>query len=177
VRYVDDGLGHCRSKQEAESLKAELRARLAECGLEMHPTKTKMVYCKDGKRKGRTRMSRLTFWETNSGRERSGALRTTKCSVASPRGQPRGTESHTIDGAGLEYPTKDVAFAGPRRSLLTPGDRRRRPSLGTGVAPHRRNRPAYGPVLPSGALGVASKTAVQIQHAVQPLGDRIIILK
>jgi hypothetical protein len=30
---------------------AELRDRLAECHLELHPTKTKIVYCKDGKRK------------------------------------------------------------------------------------------------------------------------------
>jgi len=52
-RYADDGLVHCRSEQEAEALKAELQARLAECGLEMHPAKTKIVYCKDGKRKGR----------------------------------------------------------------------------------------------------------------------------
>ena len=52
-RYADDGLVHCRSEQEAEALKAELQTRLAECGLEMHPTKTKIVYCKDGKRKGR----------------------------------------------------------------------------------------------------------------------------
>ena len=52
-RYADDGLVHCRSEQEAEALKAELQARLGECGLEMHPTKTKIVYCKDGKRKGR----------------------------------------------------------------------------------------------------------------------------
>jgi group II intron reverse transcriptase/maturase len=51
-RYADDGLVHCRTGQEAEALKAELQARLAECHLEMHPTKTKVVYCKDGKRKG-----------------------------------------------------------------------------------------------------------------------------
>ena len=51
-RYADDGLVHCRTEQEAEALKAELRARLAECHLEMHPTKTKIVYCRDGKRKG-----------------------------------------------------------------------------------------------------------------------------
>jgi hypothetical protein len=31
---------------------AALQARLAECHLEMHPTKTKIVYCKDGSRKG-----------------------------------------------------------------------------------------------------------------------------
>jgi len=50
-RYADDGLVHCRTQQEAEALKAALPARLAECHLEMHPTKTKIVYCKDGKRK------------------------------------------------------------------------------------------------------------------------------
>jgi hypothetical protein len=50
-RYADDGLVHCRSEQEAHALKAELQVRLAACGLELHPTKTKVVYCKDGKRK------------------------------------------------------------------------------------------------------------------------------
>ena len=51
-RYADDGLVHCRTEQEAQALKAELQARLAECHLEMHPTKTKIVYCRDGKRRG-----------------------------------------------------------------------------------------------------------------------------
>lgn len=50
-RYADDGLVHCRTEQEAEALKAELQARLAECRLEMHPTKTKIVYCRDRNRK------------------------------------------------------------------------------------------------------------------------------
>jgi RNA-directed DNA polymerase len=52
-RYADDGLVHCRSEQEAEALKAELQARLVACRLELHPTKTKIVYCKDGKRRGK----------------------------------------------------------------------------------------------------------------------------
>jgi RNA-directed DNA polymerase len=51
-RYADDGLVHCRTEQEAEALRAELQARLTECRLELHPTKTRIVYCKDGKRKG-----------------------------------------------------------------------------------------------------------------------------
>jgi RNA-directed DNA polymerase len=50
-RYADDGLVHCRSEQEAQALKGELHARLEACGLELHPTKTKIVYCRDGKRK------------------------------------------------------------------------------------------------------------------------------
>ena len=51
-RYADDGLVHCRTEQEAQVLKAELQARLTECRLELHPTKTKIVYCRDGKRRG-----------------------------------------------------------------------------------------------------------------------------
>src|SRR5262249_30152834 len=50
-RYADDGLVHCRNEQEAQALMAALQARLTECRLEMHPTKTKIAYCKDGKRK------------------------------------------------------------------------------------------------------------------------------
>jgi RNA-directed DNA polymerase len=52
-RYADDGLVHCRNEREAQALKAELQVRLTECRLELHPTKTKIVYCKDGKRKGK----------------------------------------------------------------------------------------------------------------------------
>jgi RNA-directed DNA polymerase len=51
-RYADDGLVHCRTEQEAQALKADLQARLAECRLELHPTKTKIVYCKDARRRG-----------------------------------------------------------------------------------------------------------------------------
>jgi len=60
-RYADDGLVHCRTEQEAEALKAELRARLAECHLELHPTKTKIVYCRDGKRRGTYRNVKFDF--------------------------------------------------------------------------------------------------------------------
>jgi hypothetical protein len=51
-RYADDGLVHCRTKAEAEAIKAALQARFRECELEMHPDKTKIVYCKDSNRWG-----------------------------------------------------------------------------------------------------------------------------
>lgn len=51
-RYADDGLVHCRTEQEAEAVKAALQARLAECQLEMHPSKTRIVYCKVTGRRG-----------------------------------------------------------------------------------------------------------------------------
>ena len=60
-RYADDGLVHCRNELEAQAVKAALQARLAECRLEMHPTKTKIVYCKDGKRKGQYPNVRFDF--------------------------------------------------------------------------------------------------------------------
>jgi RNA-directed DNA polymerase len=51
-RYADDGLVHCKTAQEAHAVKDALTARLTKCGLELHPDKTKIVYCKDGSRKG-----------------------------------------------------------------------------------------------------------------------------
>ncbi len=52
ARYADDAVVHARSQYEAETLLAALRERLAECGLELHPEKTKIVYCKDDDRRG-----------------------------------------------------------------------------------------------------------------------------
>jgi len=52
-RYADDGLVHCRTEREAQAIMAALDARLGQCGLQMHPGKTKIVYCKDGQRKGK----------------------------------------------------------------------------------------------------------------------------
>jgi group II intron reverse transcriptase/maturase len=50
-RYADDALCHCRSREEAEDLKVALERRFAECRLELHPEKTKIVYCKDDDRR------------------------------------------------------------------------------------------------------------------------------
>ena len=49
-RYADDGILHCRTEIEANHMRGELDARLRACGLEMHPEKTRIVYCKDSKR-------------------------------------------------------------------------------------------------------------------------------
>lgn len=60
-RYADDGLMHCKSEQEAQALKAALKARFAECGLELHPEKTQIVYCKDGSWKGTYSKTQFDF--------------------------------------------------------------------------------------------------------------------
>ena len=50
-RYADDVVCHCRTQAEAEHLKAALACRFAECGLELHPDKTRIIYCKDDDRR------------------------------------------------------------------------------------------------------------------------------
>jgi RNA-directed DNA polymerase len=50
-RYADDGVVHCRTEAEAQEMVKAIRQRLADCGLELHPEKTKIVYCQDGQRK------------------------------------------------------------------------------------------------------------------------------
>lgn len=52
ARYADDGLVHCRTRAEAEQLLEKLSKRMTECKLELHPEKTRIIYCKDSKRTG-----------------------------------------------------------------------------------------------------------------------------
>lgn len=51
-RYADDIVIHCTSQVEAEHLLEKIKSRLLQCGLRLHPTKTKIVYCKNSNRKG-----------------------------------------------------------------------------------------------------------------------------
>lgn len=50
VRYADDGIAHCKTQEEAEKLLNALKVRFEEVGLEIHPDKTCIVYCKDDDR-------------------------------------------------------------------------------------------------------------------------------
>lgn len=50
-RYADDGLIHLRTEREAQEMLLALKKRFEDCGLELHPVKTRIVYCKDGQRK------------------------------------------------------------------------------------------------------------------------------
>ncbi len=46
-RYADDGLLHCKSQSQAEYVMSLISERFRECGLEIHPDKSSIVYCKD----------------------------------------------------------------------------------------------------------------------------------
>jgi len=52
-RYADDAIVHCRSHGEAQAVLKAIGERLAQVGLELHPTKTRIVYCKDYRRRGK----------------------------------------------------------------------------------------------------------------------------
>ena len=51
-RYADDAIIHCDSEDQARKVLDMLQQRFAECKLELHPQKTKIVYCKDANRQG-----------------------------------------------------------------------------------------------------------------------------
>ena len=51
-RYADDAIAHCTSLAQAEQVQEAIRQRLVECGLQLHPDKTRIVYCKDANRPG-----------------------------------------------------------------------------------------------------------------------------
>lgn len=52
VRYADDIIVFARTKEEAEKVLQAIDNRMQECKLEIHPEKTKIVYCKDYRRDG-----------------------------------------------------------------------------------------------------------------------------
>jgi RNA-directed DNA polymerase len=51
-RYADDVVVHCDTEEQARALRAAIAERLGTVGLELHPDKTKIVYCKDANRRG-----------------------------------------------------------------------------------------------------------------------------
>jgi len=60
-RYADDIVVHCSSKEEAERLLMSIRERLQSFCLELHPQKTKLVYCKNYQRKEEHEHNSFTF--------------------------------------------------------------------------------------------------------------------
>ncbi len=51
-RYADDAIVHGRTETEAQEVRQAIAERMQACRLELHPEKTKIVYCKDDDRRG-----------------------------------------------------------------------------------------------------------------------------
>jgi group II intron reverse transcriptase/maturase len=60
-RYADDVVVHCRDRRQAETVLAGIAERMSEVGLRLHPDKTRVVYCKDGTRRGSHEHTSFTF--------------------------------------------------------------------------------------------------------------------
>ncbi|ABW12815.1 RNA-directed DNA polymerase (Reverse transcriptase) [Parafrankia sp. EAN1pec] len=60
-RWADDVVFHCVSLEQAREVRDAVVARLVEVGLEAHPDKTRIVYCKDSNRGGDYENTSFTF--------------------------------------------------------------------------------------------------------------------
>ena len=61
VRYADDGIIHCKTKEEVEYILGKLKERMPECKLEIHPEKTCIVYCRSDRNTGRHEYESFNF--------------------------------------------------------------------------------------------------------------------
>jgi len=60
-RYADDAVVHCVTERQAREVLAAITDRMVEVGLQLHPEKTRIVYCKDERRPGSYEHTSFTF--------------------------------------------------------------------------------------------------------------------
>ena len=60
-RYADDAVVHCATERQARQVWAALSERMESVGLRLHPDKTRIVYCKDRKRRLDYESTSFTF--------------------------------------------------------------------------------------------------------------------
>ena len=60
-RYVDDAVVHCRSEAQAHLVAGAIAERMEQVGLRLHPDKTRIVYCQDGRRRASYEHTEFTF--------------------------------------------------------------------------------------------------------------------
>lgn len=60
-RYADDVIVHCDTEEQAQELLAAIAVRLGTVGLELHPGKTKVVFCTDANRPGEAQHTSFDF--------------------------------------------------------------------------------------------------------------------
>ena len=60
-RYADDIVAHCNTERQARHLLVSIAIRLGALGLELHPEKTKVVFCQDANRRGEAEHTSFDF--------------------------------------------------------------------------------------------------------------------
>jgi RNA-directed DNA polymerase len=78
ARYADDIVIHCKTEARAKYVLDQVRLRMRVWKLELHPEKTRIVYCKDSKRKGNHPHTEFDFlgftFRLRPSRNRNGAI-------------------------------------------------------------------------------------------------------
>jgi len=111
-RYADDAVVHCVSEAQAQQVRRAIADRMEQVGLRLHPDKTKVVYCKDGKRRGSYPDTAFTFlgytFRARAARGRGGIVFTSFLPAISKDALTR--LSRTVRGWRLHRRT-DLGFA------------------------------------------------------------------
>jgi len=117
-RYADDAVIHCVSKDQAEKLVKDLENRLTEVGLQLHPDKTRIVYCKDRNRKLDHEHTSFTFlgftFRARVAKGRNGKVFTSflptvsKAALNKMSGELREMAIHHRTGCTLEQLAKEI---------------------------------------------------------------------
>lgn len=88
-RYADDVVVHCRTEAQAQDVLRAVIERLARCRLEVHPVKTKIVYCRDSNREGPYPEVKFDFlgytFKPRRAQNRRGKLFTSFCPAVSEK--------------------------------------------------------------------------------------------
>ena len=111
-RFADDAVVHCVTERQARRVREALTVRMAELGLELHPGKTKIVYCQDSMRRGEHETVTFTFLGYAFGprqvKGRNGRMFTSFTPAISPEALKaksqivRGWRLHMRTGASLD---------------------------------------------------------------------------
>src|ERR687896_427586 len=102
-RYADDAIVHCKTRRQAEYVLGGIAARMSEVGLGLHPDKTRIVYCKDGRRRAEHEHTSFTFlgyaFRARGARSKSGRNFTGFLPAISPEAlKAKGAELRRIKG-------------------------------------------------------------------------------
>jgi len=111
-RYADDIIIHCRTEEESKRVMKAIILRLKDCGLDLNQEKTKIVYCKDDKRKGKYPVQHFDFlgyrFRPRSSRTRKGQYFTNFSPAISPSSKKKISEEmkrwriHAISNCNLK---------------------------------------------------------------------------
>ncbi len=117
-RYADDAVLHCKTEKQAHFIKDKIEQRLKQCGLELHPVKTRIVYCQDDERQLDYSLTKFDFlgftFQKRQIRTRRGKLFVSFSPAISDKAKKsirqsiRSWRIHLWSGAALDSIAKEV---------------------------------------------------------------------